>query len=160
MVRIIDATSQEHIQIVSQMMREYSEWLGFDLSYQGFEEELAGLPGKYAPPGGALVLAYIDDEPVGMVAMRKIGPDVCEMKRLYLRPEGRGSGLGRRLVEEIMTRGRAAGFSKMRLDTVAGKMDKAISLYREFGFEEIAAYYPSPVEHTIFLEADLRQLLT
>lgn len=155
MIRTIDAATPEHIQIVSEMMLEYSEWLGFDLGFQGFEEELASLPGKYAPPDGALVLAYIDNKPVGMVAMRPVGAGACEMKRLFVRPEGRGSGIGRRLVVEIMHRARAAGFSKMRLDTVAGKMDKAIGLYREFGFEEIAPYYVSPVEHTLFFEADL-----
>lgn len=156
MVQIIEAETPEHIAVASQMLLEYREWLGFDLGYQGFETELATLPGKYAPPNGALLLAYVNGAPVGMVAMRPMTQDVCEMKRLYVRPEGRRSGLGRVLIEKIMDRAHAAGFSKMRLDTIAGKMDKAIALYREFGFIEIPPYYPSPIEHTLFLEADLR----
>jgi putative acetyltransferase len=154
-IEIIQAALPEHIDIVKGLFREYADWLGFDLAYQGFETELATLPGKYAPPGGALLLALVEAEPAGIVAMRPFEGAICEMKRLYARPNARGLGLGRTLIERILMVARSSGYSKMRLDTVAGKMDSAISLYRKFGFAEIPPYYDSPVEHTTYFEKDL-----
>ncbi len=153
--KILRAESARDMAVAATLLREYAEWLEFDLSYQGFEDEVSTLPGKYAPPSGALLLAFIGDVPAGMIAMRRIGDGVCEMKRLYVRPEARGHKLGRVLIMKIIDEARKAGYSRMRLDTVAGKMDQAIALYKEFGFREIDAYYPSPVQHTVVLEAEL-----
>lgn len=157
MVEIVQAARPAQIETVRQLLMEYQEWLGFDLSYQGFDSELATLPGRYAPPRGALLLAVVDSVPVGMIAMRPLDPNVCEMKRLYVRTSARGTGLGRLLIERLLEVARAAGYSKMRLDTIVGKMDSAISLYRKFGFRERPAYYDSPVVHTLFLEKDLAE---
>ena len=155
MIDIIQAVLPQDIQVATRLFREYAEWLGFDLSYQGFETEVATLPGKYAPPKGSLLIAYNEAAPAGMVALRPLDESTCEMKRLYVRPSARGLGLGRALIERILAEAKAAGYRKMRLDTVAGKMDSAIALYRKFGFHEIEPYYSSPVEHTAFFEKDL-----
>lgn len=152
---IIQAASPQHIEIARKLFKEYAQWLGFDLAYQGFEKELADLPGKYAPPKGALLLAFAEESPAGVIAMRPLDDGICEMKRLYVRSNARGLGLGRSLVGEILAAARAAGYGKMRLDTVAGKMDAAIDLYRKFGFVEIEPYYNSPVEHTTYFEKQL-----
>lgn len=155
MEQIVLAETAEHFDIASQLLREYEQSLGLDLCFQGFETELATLPGKYAPPRGSLLLAFVNDTPAGIIAMRPIDDSVCEMKRLYVRPSARGRNLGRELIERIMTEARAAGYAKMRLDTLPGKMDHAIALYREFGFYEIPAYFGSPLDHELFLQADL-----
>ncbi len=157
MIEIVDASTPEQILLVRQLLLEYQGWLGFDLSYQGFEQELATLPGKYAPPRGALLLAYADSLVAGMIAMRPMDANICEMKRLYVRPSSRGSGVGRLLINSVLQLAQTAGYSKMRLDTIRGKMDSAIALYRSFGFHERAAYYDSPVVHTLFLEKDLKE---
>lgn len=156
MIEIVQASEPGQIEAVRMLLLEYQHWLGFDLSYQGFEEELATLPGKYSPPGGALLLAYVDSAVAGMIATRPWDPVTCEMKRLYVRRSARGHGLGRLLIKQILEFAETAGYSKMRLDTIEGKMDSAINLYREFGFHERPAYYDSPVVHTLFLEKDLR----
>ncbi len=155
MNEIKEALFPEQLDIVIALLPEYQQWLGFDLSYQCFDEELSTLPGKYASPRGALLLAYVDSSPAGMIAMRPVDQNICEMKRLYVRPSARGLGLGCKLIERIFDKARAAGYSRMRLDTVAGKMDSAIALYRQFGFNEIPPYYSSPVVHTTFFEKQL-----
>jgi len=132
------------------MLREYAAWLEVDLCFQNFEQELAGLPGDYAPPRGRLLMA----EGAGCVALRAIDAEICEMKRLYLRPVYRGSGLGRRLVQAIIDEARSAGYQRMRLDTMP-KMDSAQRLYASFGFREIAAYRYNPEPGARFLELDL-----
>lgn len=155
MLRILAATTPVHFDIARELFREYQASLGIDLHFQHFEQELAGLPGKYAPPKGALLLAYSDESPAGVIAMRPLDGGICEMKRLYVRPGTRGQHLGRRLIEHILDEARAAGYRKMRLDTLRGLMDRAIALYREFGFYEIPAYYESPLDNELFLEIDL-----
>jgi ribosomal protein S18 acetylase RimI-like enzyme len=137
---------------------EYAESLGFSLGYQEFDDELAKLPGKYAPPTGALLIARVDGAVAGTAALRRLAEDICEMKRLYVRPEFRGTrtveglSIGRALALAVVTHARALGYRTLRLDSVVGKMDVAIRLYRSIGFVEIPAYYPSPIPNTIYLE--------
>jgi GNAT superfamily N-acetyltransferase len=156
---ILTASTTEHFDIARLLFREYQASLNIDLCFQSFEEELAGLPGKYAAPRGSLLLAVTEDgTPAGVIAMRPIGDEICEMKRLYVRPIARGQNLGRRLIDRIFEQARSVGYKKMRLDTLTGLMDRAISLYREIGFYEIPAYYDSPLTNELFLEIDLTAL--
>jgi putative acetyltransferase len=135
---------------VRALFREYAESLPFALDFQGFDRELDELPGAYAPPRGALLLA----RGAGCVGLRPIDAATCEMKRLYVRPSARGTGLGRRLAEAVVTEARTLGYSRMRLDTVPG-MDAAQSLYAELGFREIAPYRANPIAGAVFLELEL-----
>lgn len=134
------------------VFRAYAASLPIDLGYQGFDDELASLPGKYAPPQGALLIARdANGEALGCVAMRPLDePGVCEMKRLYVAPAGRGQGLGKQLALAIIEAARAAGYREMRLDTLAS-MQEARALYRSLGFVEIGAYYETPIENTVFM---------
>lgn len=154
-MKLVQAVSQEQIEAARDLIIEYAKWLEFDLAYQGFEQELSDLPGKYAPPKGALLLAFVNEQPAGVIAMRPLDGSTCEMKRLYVRPHARGLGVGRILIEKILSAARLSGYATMRLDTVAGKMESAIDLYRKFGFREIEPYYNSPVEHTTYFEKQL-----
>ncbi len=132
------------------LLREYAAWLEVDLCFQNFEQELAGLPGEYAPPRGRLLIA----EGAGCVAVRSIDDETCEMKRLYVRPEQRGSGLGRSLILAIIEEARGIGYRRMRLDTMP-KMAGAQRLYASFGFRDIAAYRYNPEPGARFLELEL-----
>lgn len=134
------------------MLREYAAWLEVDLCFQNFEQELAGLPGDYAPPRGRLLIA----EGAGCVGLRPIDEEICEMKRLYVRPAHRGSGLGCRLVAAIMEEARGIGYARMRLDTMP-MMDSAQRLYASLGFHDIPAYRYNPEPGARFLEADLNK---
>lgn len=125
-----------------------------DLCFQGFEKELADLPGEYAPPGGRLYLAFVKEELAGCVGLRKIAEGICEMKRLYVRPLSRGQGIGRRLVLELVKDARELGYSKMRLDTLPS-MKRAQELYRSMGFKPIDPYRPNPVAGALYLELNL-----
>ncbi len=153
-MKIIAANSSQHYELARELFREYQASLNIDLCFQSFEAELAGLPGKYAPPRGTLLLAVAEDgTAAGVIAMRPIDEEICEMKRLFVRPNARGQNLGRQLIDRLFEAARAAGYKKMRLDTLTGLMDKAISIYREYGFYEIPAYYESPVKNELYLEA-------
>ena len=151
------AESDEEIQQARQLFEEYAAWLGIDLCFQNFDEELAGLPGDYAPPTGRLLLATENKQTAGCVAVRKIGDGICEMKRLYVRPQFRGTGLGRTLAARIIEVAGEIGYLRMRLDTLPGKMDKAIAMYRSLGFRNIDPYYNNPVKDAAFMELELDQ---
>jgi ribosomal protein S18 acetylase RimI-like enzyme len=154
-LRIIPAQSEQHIQLARELFRAYSAELQVDLCFQNFEKELAELPGDYAPPAGQLWLAFEGDEVAGCVALRSLGENISEMKRLYVRPAFRGTGAGRELTEHLIAEARELGYSKLRLDTLPDKMAAAISLYRARGFREIDRYYDNPFELAIFMELDL-----
>ncbi len=153
--RIVEAESTEAIALVRRLFEEYAASLEVDLTFQGFPEELAGLPGAYARPAGGLLLGFDGEEPAGCVAFRPLEPGISEMKRLYVRPSARGAGWGRRLAERVVSEARAAGYERMRLDTLPS-MQAAIGLYFAMGFREIPAYRHNPVAGTRFLELDLR----
>jgi putative acetyltransferase len=139
---------------VAALFREYQQGLGVDLCFQGFAAELAGLPGDYAPPAGALLLARRAGEAVGVVALRPLEPGVAEMKRLYVRPAVRGGQLGRRLAEAILDAARARGYRAVRLDTLHD-MAAAHGLYEKLGFRRIAAYNDNPLDGVRFYELAL-----
>lgn len=152
--RILPARGAEDIDAARALFRDYAAGLGFDLAFQGFEAEIAALPGEYAPPRGALLLAR-GKECAGCVALRPLEEaGHCEMKRLYVRPAWRGSGLGRRMAEAILDEARRIGYERMRLDTVPA-MRSAIALYESLGFRDIPAYRHNPIPGTRFLEATL-----
>jgi ribosomal protein S18 acetylase RimI-like enzyme len=153
-MEVVDGHVAERVPVVRALFEEYAEALGVDLGFQDFERELAELPGDYVPPGGRLLLA-LDPEPAGCVALRPFEPGVCELKRLYVRPAYRGSGLGRLLAEQIVAAGRDAGYERMRLDTLP-TMAAARRLYESLGFVEIEAYRPNPVHGTTYFELALR----
>lgn len=142
---------------VKTLFQAYAETLDFDLHFQDFAAEMAEFPGKYAnEAGGALRLALLEGKPVGAVGLRDLGQGICEMKRLYLAPAARGSGLGLALAQAIIEAGKALGYQAMRLDTVAGHHDAAIELYRRLGFDEIAPYYDNPIPGARYMELGLR----
>lgn len=152
-MRVLPA-GPDNIETARGLFREYANWLQEDLYFQGFEEELAGLPGKYAPPGGALLLGWEADEAIGCVAMRPLETGVVEMKRLYVKPQWQGGGRGRQLAQTILAAGRTQGYRLMRLDTLE-KMGTALNLYESLGFYPIPAYYHNPIEGTVYLECQL-----
>ena len=154
MTAIQQAATREEIAAVRALFEEYAAWLGVNLDFQGFTKELDGLPGLYAPPRGRLLIATIDGAPAGCVAVRPLAENVCEMKRLFVRPAFRGQGLGRELAEKSVTEARAIGYSLMRLDTLP-RIKEALQLYESMGFSKCPAYYNTPLAETIFLELKL-----
>ena len=154
-MRLTQPHSSEQIELVRELFKEYEAWLDINLCFQNFAKELAELPGDYAPPQGQLLLAVDDGRIAGCIALRKIADGICEMKRLFVRSEFRGKGLGRKLVEAIISEARNIGYERMRLDTLPGKMDRAIALYRSLGFTEIEPYYQNPVPGAKFMELEL-----
>ena len=154
-VQIVDAHSEPLLTAARALFEEYAASLGISLCFQGFDEELASLPGDYRPPRGRLLIAQYEDAPVGCVALRPLQADICEMKRLYVRPGFRGLKVGRLLVERLIEEARAAGYARMRLDTLPN-MNEARVLYESFGFHRIDAYCENPIPGAIFLELDLR----
>jgi ribosomal protein S18 acetylase RimI-like enzyme len=156
-MKLIPATSEVEIQEARKLFEEYHAWLGLNLCFQNFDEELASLPGEYIPPQGRLLLATEADQVGGCIALRKLKAGTCEMKRLYVRPDFRGTGMGRVLAESLIAVAREIGYERMRLDTLPGKMDRAIAMYRRLGFKDIEPYYFNPVAGAAFMELDLRQ---
>jgi putative acetyltransferase len=154
MVRIVPAIRTEDLSRARTLFEEYASSLHFDLDFQNFKEELTGLPGGYAPPEGCLLLALDEERVAGCAALRKIDREVCEMKRLYVRPSSRRRGVGRILALAIIREARKIGYSRMRLDTVPS-MKEAQVLYESLGFQKISAYCHNPVPGAVFLELSL-----
>lgn len=157
MIEILQAETAEQIEETRKLFREYEKWLGLDLCFQGFEEELKNLPAKYAMPDGRLFLALVDDKIAGCIALRKLEQGICEMKRLFVRSEFRGLRLGKVLIEKLIDEARVYGYEKMRLDTLPDQMAKAVKLYKSHGFLEISSYYENPYKDTLFLELNLKK---
>jgi len=154
LVEIFPAQSAEDAELARQLFQEYAAQLGVDLCFQGFERELAELPGQYAPPSGILLLAKKGGEVCACVAIRKLDDNSCEMKRLYLRPNARGHGLGRKLAEAAIDAARNLGYSRVVLDTLS-TMHEAQGLYEKLGFREIPAYYDNPLPGARYLVLEL-----
>jgi putative acetyltransferase len=154
-VLIAQAESPAQIAQVRELFLEYAQSLGFSLCFQSFDQELAALPGDYAPPDGRLLLATYEGQVAGCVALHKIARSICEMKRLYVRPEFRGKGLGRIMAERILSDARSIGYDRLRLDTVEPVMKNAVALYRLLGFQEIAPYRANPIEGALYMELKL-----
>jgi putative acetyltransferase len=168
-IAIVPADNPVRIEAVRKLFQEYAESLSFNLCFQSFAEELARLPGEYAPWTGMLLLGLADDQPAGCVALHRLegemagahgelfgGSDVCEMKRLYVRPQFRGCGLGRELVAAILNCAAAIGYHRVRLDTVPSEMGAAVEMYRKIGFTEIAPYRSNPIPGAKYMELDVR----
>ena len=149
---LIQAALPEHIEQTRALFLEYADSLGFSLCFQSFDEELKNLPGAYSAPSGRLLLALYDQQAAGCVALRNLEANICEMKRLFVRPAYRGKGLGRILVERVIAEARAIGYERMRLDTIASSMKDAVELYRRMGFKEIAPYRANPIEGALYME--------
>lgn len=155
-LNIFPAQTPDEIAAVRELFLEYAKSLNFSLCFQSFDKELASLPGDYAPPSGRLLLAEVNARSAGCVALRKLDATTCEMKRLYVRPEFRGYKLGRQLAEAVIAESRAAGYERMRLDTVEPVMREAVQLYRTLGFCEIPAYRPNPIDGALYMELQLQ----
>lgn len=168
-ISIVAADNPVRLEAVRALFKEYAASLSFNLCFQSFDEELVLLPGEYAPPCGTLLLGVVEEQTAGCIALHRIGNrravnradrsacgDVCEMKRLFVRPAFRGSGVGRELVKAILNSAVAKGYRRMRLDTVPSEMGTAVQLYRKLGFIEIPAYRANPVPGAAYMELDLR----
>jgi GNAT superfamily N-acetyltransferase len=158
-MNISQAQSRDEIAAVRKLFEEYAASLDVDLSYQGFPKELAELPGAYAPSRGRLLLATIDEVPAGCVALRPVDDETCEMKRLFVRAEKQGLGLGRMLAERAIVEARRVGYSTMLLDTLPS-MHGALRLYESLGFVRRAAYFQTPIEGNVFMELRLGSIDT
>jgi len=154
-MEVVEARSDKDLATLRELFAEYARAIEVDLCFQSFDQELAELPGHYAPPDGRLFLAFEGAPPAGCVALRKIGDGICEMKRLYVRPAFRGQGLGRALANAVINAPRHVGYERMRLDTLAS-MKAAIRLYESLGFQRIAPYYDNPSGCAVFFELKLR----
>jgi putative acetyltransferase len=154
-LEMMQAESPTQIAAIRELFVEYAKSLGFSLCFQNFDQELAGLPGDYTRPDGRLLLAIYNGKYAGCVALHKINHEVCEMKRLYVRAEFRGKGLGRELAERIIAVARQIGYKKLRLDTVEPKMKIAVAMYRQLGFREIPPYRPNPIAGALYMELEL-----
>jgi ribosomal protein S18 acetylase RimI-like enzyme len=152
---LAQAESPAQIAQARELFLEYGKSLGFSLCFQSFDQELAGLPGDYSPPGGRLLLAEYERQLAGCVALHKLEPEICEMKRLYLRPQFRGKGVGLALARTIIAEAREIGYQRMRLDTVEPVMKDAVAMYRRLGFKEIAPYRANPIAGAMYMELEL-----
>lgn len=149
----IDVIDKGHAQLetLRGLFREYNDYLGFNLDFQGFEQELAALPGKYAAPSGRLYLATYNGEIAGCVAFYKLSEGICELKRLYTRPAFQGKGIGRALIERALTDAKSTGYRTMRLDSLR-RLVSAGKIYENFGFSEISAYNVNPLDDVYYME--------
>jgi putative acetyltransferase len=152
---VLGEATPEDLAQIRRLFRSYADWLGVDLCFQGFERELAELPGCYAPPSGRLLIARVGGDVVGCVGLRPLEPGICEMKRLWVEPGFSGAGIGRRLAETIVQSARDIGYGRMRLDTLPERMPAAQHLYASLGFREIPPYYDNPLPGVTMLELAL-----
>ena len=152
LLELIHVESEPAIEQIRGLFLEYARSLDFSLCFQSFDRELRELPGPYAPPDGRLILCQFAGRPAGCIALKKLEPDVCEMKRLYVRPEFRGHQLGLKLTTHLINEGRRAGYTRMRLDTIRETMQKAIELYQSVGFKEIPPYYDNPLPEALYMD--------
>jgi GNAT superfamily N-acetyltransferase len=143
------------LKFIKTLFVEYAESLGFSLCFQGFDEELAALPGKYERPDGCLILAYVGSSVAGCIGVRRFDETYSEMKRLYVRPDFRGYALGTHLATEAVKFARSAGYGGMYLDTIGGRMAAAQNVYHRLGFEACEAYYHNPLEGVVFYKLDM-----
>lgn len=151
-LQFAQAVSATHIAQARELFLEYAGSLGFSLCFQNFDKELADLPGDYVPPDGRLLLATCEGQVAGCVALHKLSDGICEMKRLYLRPQFRGKSLGRALADRIISEARQIGYRRMRLDTVEPVMKDAVAMYRRIGFREIEPYCTNPIAGALYME--------
>jgi len=154
-LQALQVESPEQIAAIRELFLEYAQSLGFSLCFQSFDKELAELPGDYAAPEGRLLLATCEGQSAGCVALHKLDHEICEMKRLYVRHEFRGKGLGKILAERIIGEAHQIGYKQLRLDTVEPLMRTAVKMYRTLGFREIAPYRPNPIEGALYMEIRL-----
>ncbi|HEX6502493.1 MAG TPA: GNAT family N-acetyltransferase [Terriglobales bacterium] len=152
---ISQAESPAHIAQARELFLEYAQSLGFSLCFQGFDKELADLPGDYAPPAGRLLLANYAGELAGCVALHQLESGICEMKRLYVRPQFRGKRLGLALIQRVIDEAQQIGYRSMRLDTVEPLMKEAVKMYRRFGFREMAPYCANPIAGALYMQLEL-----
>ena len=158
MVRVIEVKADEDLDEIRKLFEQYAFSLEISLNFQDFDDELANLPGEYAPPEGCLLFAVWEEQLAGCVALRSFGSGICEMKRLYTKPQYRGLGIGRALCEAVIERARRMGYDRMRLDTLPS-METARALYTSLGFKEIEPYRYNPVEGAKFMELNLTRSL-
>ena len=156
MTQIIQAETEDHYRRARELFQQYADSLGFDLEFQGFSQELAMLPGEYAPPKGCILLAESEEEIVGCVALRPLEKLICEMKRLYVVPGHRNRKIGRALAEEVIDKARSCGYERMRLDTIES-MTAAQALYHSLGFRPIKPYCYNPLHNPSYFELNMRQ---
>ena len=154
MIRIIHAQTRDHYQRVHKLFQQYADLLGVDLEFQGFNQELANLPGDYSPPQGCILMAVREQKFVGCVALRPLEDRICEMKRLFVLPGFRGQNIGRALAQDIIEEARTRGYKRMRLDTLEF-MTEAKQLYRSLGFRQIKPYRYNPLDNPTYFELDL-----
>jgi putative acetyltransferase len=150
-----EAESPGQIAGIRELFLEYAQSLGFSLCFQSFDQEVAALPGDYAPPTGRLLLATLENQPAGCAGLHKLDQEVCEMKRLYVRPQFRGEGLGRELAKRVIASAHEIGYKKLRLDTVEPMMQAAVAMYRTLGFREIEPYRTNPIDGALYMELEL-----
>lgn len=156
LIEVIHIEGGPGLEDIRKLFVEYAKSLDFDLCFQNFDKELQELPGRYAAPEGRLFLCRVDGTAAACIALKSIGDGICEMKRLFVRPAFRGKGLGSKLGKYLIDEARQIGYRAMRLDTIAGKMEPAIALYRSLGFKEIPPYYPNPVPNVVYFELQLQ----
>lgn len=154
MINYITSKTEQCFAEAKELFLEYKDSLNLDLCFQNFNEEISDLPAQYSEPNGCIILCYEDDKPIGCIGLKKFSEGVCEMKRLYLRKEARGKGIGRNLAEKIIEKAKEFGYKKMQLDTLE-TMKEAIALYKSMGFKEIPPYRFNPVKGVIYMELDL-----
>jgi len=156
MIMVVRGETPGALDMIRRLIVEYAASLPVDVSHEGIDDEAKKLPGAYAPPRGTLLLAMDGDRPVGCAALRPLDPDVCELKRVYVRPEGRGRGIGRLLIVTILGSAQRMGYRRVRLDTIPD-LKPALGLYRSLGFRFIAPYRAIPTERALFMELRLRE---